>query len=92
MATSKTLNVYNLDAVGVDVDSDNLHAPTGGFRQAQNIHRNPIAFQAGSIVSRSGMVDFNQIVMGTGPVLGGVTIPAFEAGDGEATLLLGFGD
>lgn len=87
-----TLRVYNLDKIGVDVDSDNLHAPTGGFRRAQNIHRNPILTQAGSIVSREGLVNLNAITLGAGPVLGGVTIPAFEAGSGEPTLLLGFGD
>lgn len=87
-----TLRVYNLDKIGVDVDSDNLHAPLGGFRQAQNIHRNPISTQAGSIVSRKGLRDLNSLAMGTGPVLGGVTIPAFEAGNGVETLLIGFGD
>ena len=89
---SSTLRVYNLAQVGVDVDTDNLHTATGGFRQAQNIHRNPILSQAESIVSRSGLVDLNLVALGSGSVLGGVTIPAFEAGSGVATLLLGFGD
>lgn len=90
--SKNTLSVYNLDVIGVDVDSDNLHAPVGGFRQAQNIHRNPILTQAGSIVSREGLVNLNSIALSAGPVLGGITIPAFEAGNGEPTLLLGFGD
>lgn len=88
----KTLKVYNLDQLGVDVDSDNLHAPVGAFRATQNIHRIPISSQAGSIVTRQGLRNLNAIAMATGPVLGGVAIPAFEAGSGEATLLLGFGD
>ena len=87
-----TLKVYNIADIGVDIDSDNLHVPTGGFRQAKNIHRNPTSTQAGSIVSRKGLTDLNLIALGSGPVLGGVTIPAFEAGEGEATLLFGFGD
>jgi len=86
------LRVYNLAKVGVDVDTDNLHAPVGGFRQAQNIHRNPILTQAESIVSRKGLRSLNAIVLGSGPVLGGVVIPAFESGSGEATLFIGFGD
>jgi hypothetical protein len=87
-----TLRVYNLAEIGVDVDSDNLHAPTGGFRQAQNVHRNPISTQAGSIVTRKGLRDLNALALAAGPVLGGITIPAFEAGSGDASLFLGFGD
>lgn len=87
-----TFPVYNLDKIGVDVDSDNLHAPVGGFRQAQNINRNPTLTQAGSIVTRLGLRSLNASAMESGPVLGGVALPAFEAGDGEAILLLGFGD
>ena len=88
----KTLSIYNLSRIGVDVDTDNLHAPAGGFRQAQNIHRNPISTQAESIVSRKGLRDLNAIAFTAGPVLGGITIPAFQAGDGVASLFLGFGD
>ena len=87
-----SLRVYNLSEIGVDVDTDNVHAPVGGFRSAQNVHPNPIAEQAGSIISRKGLVNLNAIALGAGPVLGGIAIPAFEAGDGVATLLLGFGD
>lgn len=86
------LRVYNLAQLGVDVDTDNLHAPTGAFRKAQNIHRNPILTQAESVVTREGLRDLNMLAMSTGPVLGGVVIPAFEAGSGEASLFLGFGD
>lgn len=89
---NKTLNVYNLTKIGVDVDTDNLHVPVGGWRQAQNFHPSPILEQAESIITRKGIRSLNAIAMGTGPVLGGVTIPAFESGDGEPTLLLGFGD
>lgn len=88
----KILNVYNLSSIGVDVDTDNLHVPTGAWRQAQNLHRNTISEQAQSVVSRPGLRSLNSIVMGSGPVLGGVTIPAFAAGNGEASLFLGFGD
>lgn len=87
-----TLLVYNLSEFGVDVDSDNLHVPTGALRQAQNIHRDPTATQAGSIVTRKGMVKLNASALGSGSILGGIAIPAFEVGDGTATLLLGFGD
>jgi hypothetical protein len=86
------LSVYNLAKIGVDVDTDNLHAPTGGFRQAQNVVPNPTLTQAESIVSRKGLRALNSLALGTGPVLGGITIPAFEAGSGEASLFLGFGD
>lgn len=89
---SSNLRVYNLAKVGVDVDTDNIHVPVGAFRQAQNIHRNPISSQAESIVSRDGLRDLNALALGAGEVLGGVTIPAFEAGSGEASLFLGFGD
>lgn len=89
---NNTLRVYNLDQIGVDVDTDNLHAPTGGFRQTQNMHRNPTLTQAGSIITRDGLATLNAIALGTGPVLGGVTIPAFESGSGEPSLFLGFGD
>lgn len=89
---SANLRVYNLAKIGVDVDTDNIHAPIGAYRQAQNIHRNPISAQAESIVSRDGLRDLNALALGSGPVLGGVTIPAFEAGTGEASLFLGFGD
>lgn len=92
MAKVNTLRVYNLDQIGVDVDSDNLHCPTGGWRQAQNLVRVPISEQAGGVVTRKGLRNLNSIVLGAGPVMGGVAIPAFEAGAGEATLLLGFGD
>lgn len=86
------LRVYNLDAIGVDVDTDNLHVPMGAFRQAQNIHPTPVSAQAASIVNRLGLRDFNAIALGVGPVLGGVVIPAFESGNGEPTMYLGFGD
>jgi hypothetical protein len=87
-----TLRVYNLAKIGVDVDTDDLHAPTGAFRSAQNIHRSPILTQAESIITRKGLRNLNPVALGTGPVLGGVTIPAFEVGFGEATLFIGFGD
>lgn len=89
---SAVLNVYNLAKIGVDIDTDNLHAPTGGFRQTQNINRNPILTQAESIVTRKGLRDLNALALGTGPVLGGVTIPAFVSGAGIPSLFLGFGD
>ena len=89
---SSNLRVYNLAKIGVDVDTDNIHVPTGAFRQAQNFHRNPVSTQAESIVSRGGLRDLNTIALAAGPVLGGVTVPAFEAGTGVASLFLGFGD
>ena len=88
----KPLNVYNLAKIGVDVDTDNVHAPIGGWRQTQNLHRNPISQQAESVVSRKGLRDLNAIALGSGAVLGGIPIPAFEAGDGVASLFIGFGD
>lgn len=87
-----TLKVYNLALIGVDTDSDNLHVPIGAWRRAQNIHRGPAAEQTGSVIVRKGLRNLNATALGAGPVLGGVAIPAFEAGDGEASLLLGFGD
>jgi hypothetical protein len=87
-----TMSVYNLAKIGVDVDTDNLHAPAGGFREAQNIVPNPTLEQAESIITRKGLRDLNSFALSSGPVLGGVTIPAFESGDGEASLFLGFGD
>jgi hypothetical protein len=87
----KTLNVYNLAKIGVDVDTDDIHAPVGGWRNAQNLHRNPISKQAESVVTRRGLRDLNAIAL-SGAVLGGVAIPAFEAGDGIGSLFLGFGD
>ena len=90
MAKSKTLRVYNISEAGVDVDTDNLHVSIGALRQAQNVHRNPL--YAGSIITRDGLRNLNSLVLGSGPVLGGVTIPAFESGSGDASLFLGFGD
>lgn len=90
--SDKTLNVYNLARIGVDVDTDNIHVPLGAWRQAQNLHRNPISEQAESVVTRRGLTNLNDIALGAGPVLGGVVIPSFEAGDGVASLFLGFGD
>lgn len=87
----KTLNVYNLAKIGVDVDTDNIHAPLGGFRYTQNIHRDPISTQAESIVTRKGLRDLNLTAMGSGPVLGGVAIPTFDLGNGVDTLFIGFG-
>jgi hypothetical protein len=89
---AKPLNVYNLANLGVDVDSDSVHAATGAFRQAQNIVRGPSTGQGESVVSRNGLRNFNSIALGAGPILGGVTIPAFESGTGDASLFLGFGD
>lgn len=89
---SKTLRVYTLAKYGVDVDTDNLHTPTGTLRQAQNIHRDPVLTQGQSIVTRAGLRNLNSIALGTGPVLGGVTIPSFEVGTGEEILFIGFGD
>lgn len=89
---SKTLNIYNLGKIGVDVDTDNLHVPIGAFRSAQNLHRDLTLKTAESVTNRKGLRDLNTIAMGVGPVLGGIVIPAFEAGDGVATLFLGFGD
>jgi hypothetical protein len=86
------LNVYNLADIGVDVDSDNLHAPVGGFRQAQNIHPSPVSQRASSIVTRNGLRNLNAVALGSGAVLGGVAIPAFGAGAGDPTHFLGFGD
>lgn len=86
------LRVYNLSQLGVDVDTDNVHVSPGAFRAAQNIHRNPVLTQTESIVTRRGLRKLNTLTLGTGPVLGGITIPAFEAGDGVASLFLGFGD
>lgn len=86
------LKVYNLSAIGVDVDSDNMHAPTGGFRQAQNIVPGPATRQASSIVTRNGLAALTTDAMGTGAVLGGIPIPAFAAGNGIASLFIGFGD
>jgi hypothetical protein len=89
---SSNLRIYNLAKVGVNVDTDNLHVPVGAYRQAQNIHRNPVSSQAESIVSRDGLRNLNALALGSGAVLGGVTIPAFESGTGDASLFLGFGD
>lgn len=86
------LNVYNLASIGVDVDTDNLHTATGGFRTAQNVSKNPSATEAESIIKRKGLRSLNSIALGSGAVLGGITIPAFESGSGEASLFLGFGD
>lgn len=89
---SKILRVYNLAKTGVDVDTDNVHVEVGAFRAAQNIHRNPTLTQAESIVTRKGLRNLNSIALGSGSVLGGITVPAFEAGSGIASLFLGFGD
>ncbi len=89
---AKPLNVYNLARIGVDVDTDNVHAPLGGFRQAQNIRSNDDATQAESIITRKGLRDLNAIALATGPVLGGITLPAFAVGTGVETLFIGFGD
>lgn len=89
---SPTLNIYNLAQLGVDVDTDNVHAPQGAFRSAQNINRNPVSSQAESVVSRYGLRSLNAQAIGAGPILGGITIPAFESGFGVPTLFLGFGD
>lgn len=86
------MNVYNLARIGVDVDTDNLHTPPGTFRQAQNIRPSPISISGESIITRNGLRHLNALALGSGPVLGGVTIPAFETGTGVATLFLGFGD
>lgn len=87
-----TLRAYNLSEVGVNVDADNLHVPMGAFRQAQNIHRTPSTEQGGSIISRRGLNAMTPSALSSGPIAGGVVVPAFEAGDGAASLLLGFGD
>jgi hypothetical protein len=89
---SKVLRVYTLAKFGVDVDTDNVHTNVGSFRQTQNIHCNPTSTQAESIITRKGLRNLNALALGAGAVLGGVTIPAFEAGSGEASLFLGFGD
>lgn len=86
------LSVYNLATIGVDVDTDNLHAPVGGFRQTQNMQRNPTELTAESIIGRPGLRDLNVLSLGTGPVLGGVVIPVFESGSGVPSFFLGFGD
>lgn len=88
----KTLRVYNLTEHGVDVDTDNLHVAVGAFRSAQNLHRSSTAMQTQSLVTRRGLTPLNTAALGTGPILGGIVLPVFEAGDGESTLLLGFGD
>ena len=88
----KVYNVYNLSKNGVDVDTDSVHVLKGSFRQAQNIHRNPVSGTTESIISRKGLRSLNSVVMGVGPILGGVVIPSFEAGTGVSTMYIGFGD
>lgn len=92
MARRSLLRVYNASQLGVDVDTDNIHVSPGAFREAQNIHRNPILTQTESIVTRRGLRKLNTIALGSGAIHGGITIPAFESGDGDASLFLGFGD
>jgi hypothetical protein len=86
-----TLRLYNLGTLGVNVDTDNLHVPAGSFRSAQNLRRASSDTAAESIINRSGLRNLNSVVM-SGSVLGGVVLPAFEAGSGESTMFLGFGD
>lgn len=89
---NKVLNVYNLARLGVDVDSDDLHVATGAWRKAQNLERSAETSSGESVATRPGLRELNLSALGAGPVRGGIPLPAFEAGSGEATLLLGFGD
>lgn len=88
----KTLNVYNLGSRGVDVDTDDVHVAVGAWRTAQNLEGSIEAEGTESVTTRKGLQKLNTVALGSGPVLGGIPIPAFEVGNGEASLLLGFGD
>lgn len=86
------LRLYNLTKIGVDVDTDNLRVLPGAWRQAQNLHPSSNLEGKESITNRDGLRNLNSVAMGSGPILGGVVIPAFLSGEGDATLFLGFGD
>lgn len=85
------LNIYNLASLGVDVDTDNIHVPSGSWRKAQNLNRSPISETGESVVTRFGLAKLNGTAL-AGAVLGGIPIPAFEVGDGDPSLFIGFGD
>ena len=78
--------IYNVTQFGVNVDTDDLHAPTGAWRQTQNIHR-----LSDSIISRKGLTPFNNVEL-TGSVLGGIALPTFDLAVGTLNVFLGFGE
>lgn len=79
------IKVYNLDSVGVIVDSNPIENPDGQFKQTQNGVSDPLG-QAGSLRKRPGLKKFNTPAAG-GSILGG--IPMAVAGTGGAPVTNG---
>jgi hypothetical protein len=81
------IKVYELDSVGVIVDSNPIENPDGQFKQAQNATTDPLGNE-GSVLKRLGFKKFNSVAAG-GSILGGT--PMAVAGTGGAPVSGGGG-
>lgn len=67
------LKVYNLDQVGVIVDTNPVLNPPNSFTKTQNASDDPLG-EKGSVRKRPGLKKFTTVA-GAGSVLGGVGVP-----------------
>jgi len=84
------LNVNNLGKVGVILDSDYAHTPSGSFERTQNMNRDPLGLSE-SLVSRLGLLPFN-VTDTAGAVLGGIGVPLRNRFTGTREFFIGRGE
>jgi len=84
------LRVKNIGKIGVVIDSDYAHSPSGAFSRTQNLTRDPIG-SAESIVSRPGLTPFN-VNDSAGAVLGGIGVPLRNRRTGTPEFFIGRGE